>query len=199
MSQPVISKGFSADATVTENFLSQILSDCNTVTIKKGDFILRKGEVNLQSYYVQKGLLRYYSIDEKGKEHILQFAPEGWFISDRQSACQNTRSDFFIDALEDTEALVVNDQFTVQLARENPEFLELNNQLLQNHVRQLQNRINQLLSYTAEQRYLEFVNTYPNFMMRVPQWMVASYLGITPESLSRVRKELAEKYQKRQR
>lgn len=199
MSQPAISKGFSADATVTENFLSQILSDCSTVTIKKGDFILRKGEVNLQSYYVQKGLLRYYSIDEKGKEHILQFAPEGWFISDRQSACQNTKSDFFIDALEDTEALVVHDHFTVQKAKENPEFLELNNQLLHNHVRQLQNRINQLLSYTAEERYLEFVNTYPNFMMRVPQWMVASYLGITPESLSRVRKELAEKYQKRQR
>lgn len=184
------------DKSINDIFLREILADCETVQVTKGDYILRRGEQYRQTYYVQKGLLRYYSIDDKGKEHILQFAPEGWFVSDRQSACLNINADFFIDALEDTEALVVKEDFIVQKAKENPDFLELNLQLLQNHIRQLQNRINQLLSYTAEERYLDFVHTYPNFMMRVPQWMVASYLGITPESLSRVRKELADKSQR---
>lgn len=185
------------DPSVTEAFLAKILSGCNSIQIKKGDFALKKGEMHTQSYYVQKGLLRYYSIDEKGKEHILQFAPEGWFVSDRQSACLSIKSDFFIDALEDSEVLVVNEKFILETAKQNHEFLELNNQLLHNHIRQLQNRINQLLSYTAEERYIEFVETYPDIMLRVPQWMVASYLGITPESLSRVRKDLAERNQKK--
>lgn len=178
---------------VTEAFLKEILSGCSTMHIKKGDYILRKGEIHKQSYYVQKGLLRYYSIDDKGKEHILQFAPEGWFVSDRQSACLDTNADFFIDALEDTDVVIVSEAFVVEKTKENHSFLELNSRLLHNHIRQLYNRINQLLSFTAEQRYLDFVKTYPNIMLRVPQWMVASYLGITPESLSRVRKELAER------
>ena len=135
-------------------------------------------------------------MDEKGKEHVLQFAPEGWFISDRLSPCGSERSDFFIEAMEDTEALLLDENFILSLAKNNDSFLEMNNKLLQNHVRQLQNRINQLLSFTAEQRYLEFVKAYPDIMLRVPQTMVASYLGITPESLSRVRKELAMKHKR---
>lgn len=185
------------DPSITDSFLKEILSGCNTVSIKKGAYILKKGELYKQSYYVQKGLLRYYSIDDKGKEHILQFAPQGWFISDRQSACLNIKSDFFIDALEDSEVLVVNEDYIIETAKKNHDFLELNNQLLHNHIRQLQNRINQLLSFTAEERYLDFVKTYPDIMLRVPQWMVASYLGITPESLSRVRKDLAERNQRK--
>jgi CRP-like cAMP-binding protein len=74
-----------------------------------------------------------------------------------------------------------------------PAFTEFNNKLLHNHILHLQNRINQLLSYTAEERYLKFIDLYPNVLLRVPQTMVASYLGITPESLSRVKKELAQK------
>ncbi|ODT35277.1 MAG: cyclic nucleotide-binding protein [Sphingobacteriales bacterium 41-5] len=185
------------DTSITDGFLKEILSGCNTISIKKGDYILKKGDPYRYAYYVQKGLLRYYSIDEKGREHILQFAPQGWFISDRQSACLNIKSDFFIDALEDSEVLVVNEDYIIETAKKNQEFLELNNQLLHNHIRQLQNRINQLLSFTAEERYLDFVKTYPDIILRVPQWMVASYLGITPESLSRVRKDLAERNQKK--
>ncbi|HRN48433.1 MAG TPA: Crp/Fnr family transcriptional regulator [Niabella sp.] len=180
-----------------DDFIKAILSNCTSIKLPKSEFILKRGDAQSKFYYVQKGLLRYYSIDEKGKEHILQFAPEGWFISDRQSACLNLKSDFFIDALEDSELMMISEAYIINLTKSNQEFLELNNKLLQNHIRQLQNRINQLLSYTAEERYLEFVKTYPDILLRVPQWMVASYLGITPESLSRVRKELAEKNQKK--
>ncbi len=184
---------FPPATSVNEEFINALRNNGKNIQIKKGDYVLRQGEMHRQSYYVQKGLLRYFSIDDKGKEHILQFAPEGWFVSDRQSACLNMNADFFIDALEDTEAVVVKESYVNELAKENHQFLELNNRLLQNHIRQLQNRINQLLSFTAEQRYLEFIKTYPDIMLRVPQWMVASYLGITPESLSRVRKDLAER------
>lgn len=180
-----------AASATSEAFISGILKDCNTLHLLKGSYILRKGDMHSQAYYVKTGLLRYYSIDEKGKEHILQFAPEGWFVSDRQSSCMNMKSDFFIDALEDSEVVAVQEDFISNKAKESSEFMELNNQLLHNHIRQLQGRINQLLSYTAEERYMEFVKTYPDIMLRVPQWMVASYLGITPESLSRIRKELA--------
>ncbi len=159
--------------------------------------MLRRGELHTKSYFVKNGLLRYYSIDNKGKEHILQFAPEGWFISDRQSACLHISSDFFIDALEDSEVIMLNEEFIMGKIKEDPHFLELNTRLLHHHITQLQNRINQLLSFTAEERYLMFINTYPDILLRVPQWMVASYLGMTPESLSRVRRELTEKHQKK--
>ena len=197
MKEITAGKSLIKDPSVTEDFLNEILSGCNLINVKKGDFLLRRGEQQRQAYYVQKGLLRYYSIDEKGKEHILQFAPQGWFVSDRQSSCLNFKSDFFIDALEDTEVLVVNESFILEKTKNNHNFLELNNTLLHNHIRQLQNRINQLLSFTAEERYLDFVKTYPDIMLRVPQWMVASYLGITPESLSRVRKDLAARNQRK--
>ena len=183
----------STQTTLSEESIQTLTSGCQTQLFKKGELVTSRSEHH-QSYYVQKGLLRYYSVDEKGKEHVLQFAPEGWFISDRLSPCGSERSDFFIEAMEDTEALLLDENFILSLAKNNDSFLEMNNKLLQNHVRQLQNRINQLLSFTAEQRYLEFVKAYPDIMLRVPQTMVASYLGITPESLSRVRKELAMKH-----
>lgn len=83
------------------------------------------------------------------------------------------------------------------LADKIPSFVEFNNKLLHNHIRHLQERIKQLLSATAEERYVDFIEMYPDILQRVSQTMIASYLGITPESLSRVRKELAEKYYKK--
>ena len=174
--------------------LAELLSQCKTVQVRKGDFMVRQGDMSSQNYYVQKGLMRYYSVDETGKEHILQFAPEGWFVSDRQSGYLQSPTDFFIDALEDSELLVLDENFLNGLSKKNENFVDLNNKLLHNHIRSLQKRINQLLSYTAEKRYVDFVRTYPDILARVPQSMVASYLGITPESLSRVRRELASKH-----
>lgn len=172
--------------------LKLLFNKCNQITIEKGEFV-QLNQDRKQFLYVQQGLLRYYSIDEKGKDHIIQFAPEGWFIADRLSNWYQNKDDFFIEALEHTTALLLTGDVMNELAKQNHDFLELNYKLLNNHVRQLQKRINQLLSYTAEARYLDFIQDYPDIMNRVSQIMVASYLGITPESLSRVRKELAEK------
>ncbi len=160
---------------------------------KKGELIVFPGDKKSDNYFVNEGLLRCYSIDEKGKEHILQFAPENWMISDRNSAVFGEESIFFIDAVEDTEALIVSSQFFIDIQKLIPDILELNIKMLHNSIRFMQKRINMLLGASAEERYLDFINLYPNLTLRVPQWMIASYLGITPESLSRVRKDLAKK------
>lgn len=161
--------------------------------IKKGEYLLQAGEVCQHTYFVEKGLLRMYSIDKNGKEHIIQFAPENWLASDRSSLYFNEKSNYYIDAVEDSDVLFLSPDFFANLKMQFPGTIANNDLLLQKHIRGLQNRINSLLSDTAQERYLTFLKMYPNIMQRVPQWMVASYLGITPESLSRVRKELVKK------
>lgn len=182
---------------IDKNILDKLVQNCKTIKISKGNFLLRQGEICKHSFFVESGLLRQYSIDNKGKEHILQFAPETWFVTDRESVYFNQPSNYFIQALEDSTVLQIDENFIVQLAQQNKSFLEFNNKLLHNHIRHLQKRVTQLLSATAEERYLDFIKIYPDILLRVPQSMVASYLGITSESLSRVRKDLAVKNFKR--
>lgn len=171
-----------------------LISECQLKTFPKGTFLLREGEKQQHSYFVENGLLRQFSIDAKGKEHILQFAPENWFMSDRESEYFDMPSSYFIEAIEDTTVFLIEKDFLLNLSLTNQTFLYFHDRLLHNHIRHLQRRITQLLSFTAEERYLDFVEIYPNLLLRIPQTMIASYLGITPESLSRVRKDLSEKH-----
>ncbi|KQT23277.1 Crp/Fnr family transcriptional regulator [Chryseobacterium sp. Leaf405] len=161
--------------------------------IQKNQFLLQYGEVCRYIYFVEKGLLKMYSIDKNGKEHIIQFAPESWLTSDRSSLYFNEKSIYYIEAVEDSEVLLLHPDFINNLIGEFPNSLEKSDILLQKHIKNLQDRINSLLGETAEERYMKFIKMYPDLLLRVPQWMIASYLGITPESLSRVRKELARK------
>lgn len=162
-------------------------------SIKKGEMILNQGDACNHTFFVAKGLLRAYTIDEQGKEHILQFAPENWLISDRSSVLFNEVSEQFIDAVEDAEIILIETGFFEKLSEISPGFQRFNIYALNNHIRHLHKRINLLISASAEVRYMDFIKLYPDILLRVPQWMIASYLGITPESLSRVRKELARK------
>lgn len=171
----------------------QLAAALKTMSVTKGEYLLQPGEVCEHSFFVEKGLLRSYTIDEGGKEHIIQFAPENWFLSDRSSAYFNEASEFYIEAIEDSEVVLIDHDFMIKAAGISNAFRQYNEKLLQNHIRHLQKRINLLLGATAEKRYLDFIHLYPDLLLRVPQWMIASYLGITPESLSRVRKELARK------
>ncbi|MDF2552628.1 MAG: Crp/Fnr family transcriptional regulator [Chryseobacterium sp.] len=161
--------------------------------VTKGELLLQEGDVCRNTFFVEKGLLRMFSIDKNGKEHIIQFAPENWLIGDRSSLYFNEKSNYYIEAIEDSEVSILQRDFFNNLLKEFPNSIEKNNLVLQKHVKSLQDRINSLLGETAEERYLKFIKMYPDLLLRVPQWMVASYLGITPESLSRVRKELARK------
>lgn len=182
---------------VDEEEIDSLVANCRVMQVKKETFLLQKGEHCRHTFFVEKGLLRQYSIDERGKEHILSFAPENWFVTDRESAYFNQPSAYYIQALEDSHVVLIDDDFIQRLSQKIPKFTEFNNRLLHNHIRQQQHRINLLLSAVAEDRYLQFVAMYPDILLRVPQAMIASYLGITPESLSRVRKELARKNSKR--
>lgn len=186
------------------NYLSEVLeipkeavATCGDLyTLKKvakNELLLSEGEICMDTFFVEKGLLRMYSLDRNGKEHIIQFAPENWLISDRSSLNFNQKSKYYIEAVEDSEVFLLSKDFFTNMVEKFPQTAENNDMLLQKHIRNLQNRVNSLLADTAEERYMTFIKMYPDILLRVPQWMVASYLGITPESLSRVRKELARK------
>lgn len=178
-------------AGLSEKEALEVTASLSTKVFRKGQFLLHAGEVCAYAFFVEKGLIRSYTIDEHGKEHIIQFGPENWLVTDRSSAYFNEPSDFSIDAIEDTTVVLIDASFISDTSSHYPTFMHNNNKALQNHIRQLQKRVNLLLSASAETRYLDFIRLYPDLTLRVPQWMIASYLGITPESLSRVRKELA--------
>ena len=152
------------------------------IKVKKGEIIQGSGEYNTKVYVVKSGLLRSYSIDKQGKEHIFMFAPEDWIISDAH--LPDEPSVLFIDALEDSEVIVQEKNFDDQ-----PLFaIKLGRRMMV-----LQKRVLMLMSASAIDRYDHFIKTYPQITQRVPQKMIASYLGITPEALSRVKKESFEK------
>lgn len=178
---------------ITPEFLSIMNENLVEKQIRKNEIILRQGDSCTHTFFVAKGLLRAYTIDEQGKEHILQFAPENWLISDRSSLLFQDNSDQYIDAVEDSKIILMSESFFEKVSAGSPSFRAYNLFALNNHIRFLHKRINLLLSAPAEVRYLDFISLYPDVTLRVPQWMIASYLGITPESLSRVRKELARK------
>lgn len=147
------------------------------IRIKKGQILQVKGDLNSRIYQVRSGLLRSYSIDHKGKEHIFMFAPQGWTIADY---CPPTQPcELFIDAIEPSEALV--------LEKETEDVPDLDRIFRRMGI--LQQRIIMLMSATVAERYQHFIKTYPDIVQRVPQKMIASYLGITPERLSTVKRQ----------
>ncbi len=151
-----------------------------TIFVKKGEIIQRNGELNTKVFTIESGLLRSYSIDSKGKEHIYMFASENWIIADNCDV--NVPCDLFIDAIENSKIIV----FEKDVKKKNA-----NANALIKRINVLQKRIIMLMSFSAAERYQHFVENYPDIIQRVPQKMVASYLGITPEALSRVRKDLS--------
>jgi len=181
------------NAGVTDQQLEQTEKQIKKRWIDKKEILLHKGQVCKNFFYVEKGLLRFYSVDKMGKEHILEFAPEKWLLLDRASFYFDEPSEFFIDAIEPTTVAVLDEEFINIMSEISPQFRKYNERILQNHIRHLQKRIDQLVGASAEERYLHFLKNYPNLTLRVPQWMIASYLGITPESLSRVRRELTKR------
>lgn len=157
--------------------------------INKNQVLQVPGSIPAQAFYVKKGLLRSYKIDDSGKIHILMFAPEGWIISDIESHILSSPSNLYIDALEDSEVIKIKKfdlNFFSQVEKSN-------NQLIEKLVRRiavLQKRVVLLMSSTAKQRYEHFISTYPQLTNRVPLKMIASYLGITPEALSTIRSKM---------
>lgn len=191
-----ITSFLTANLDLDADLIEKMALNCNTLEVKKNSYLIEPGQTCKHIFFVESGLLRQYTIDAKGKEHNLNFAPENWLITDRNSLFFNEPTHMFIQALEDTTVFALNDDFFDEIKSQDYKFSSFNTLLLHKHINRLQQRIISLLSWSAEERYLDFIKTYPDLTMRIPQTMISSYLGITPESLSRVRKELAQKHKK---
>lgn len=157
-----------------------------TQTFSKNTVLQRQGDLNKYAFYVKSGLLRSFTVDEKGKEHVFMFAPEGWLITD--GSIDSERTILSIDALEDGEIEYISqDDFKDYfLPLTGPDDSERSESMMR-RMAVMQKRIIMLISATAIERYENFIQTYPDIIQRVPQKMIASYLGITPEALSKVK------------
>ena len=161
--------------------------------LRAGEVLQRAGEVATHAAFVAEGCLRSYVIDGKGKEHVVQFAPENWWLADAASLMTGTPSQYFIDAVEDSSLLLIEPPSHLRIVEQVPGYATAFRTGLQKHAAAKDQRIVSALATSAEERYQEFVRTYPSIALRVPQWMLASYLGVSPETLSRVRKSLSRK------
>ena len=159
--------------------------------LEAGAFLRHAGEVARQAVFVARGCLRNYVIDAKGKEHIVQFAPETWWLADATSLNHGTPSPYFVDAIETSELLLIDGPSHQHLVDTLPSFAAAFRIGLQRHAAAKDQRIVETLASSAEERYREFLRIYPSIAARVPQAMLASYLGVTPETLSRVRRRRA--------
>ena len=159
--------------------------------LRKRQYLLQDGDVCKYTAFVEKGLLRTYSIDEKGNEPILQFSMEGWWVADLYSFFTGEPSQFNVEALEDCELLLITEPSWNILLEKIPALERYFRILIQNNLIATQRRLMGTMSETAEEKYLKLVKNFPGCIQRVPQHMIASYLGITRETLSRTRSHLA--------
>lgn len=164
-----------------------------TKTIKKHQFLLNEGIVCKHIGFVNSGCLREYTIDSKGIEHIAQFAIKDWWVSDLHSFLSGLPATNNIDALQDSELLLLEKSAREELLDNCPKMERFFRLLIEANQIATRERITDSLGASAEERYLKFIKTYPKLFELVPQNQIASYLGITPQSLSRIRKELSNK------
>ncbi|WP_372637409.1 Crp/Fnr family transcriptional regulator [Fodinibius sp.] len=153
----------------------------------KRQFLLQEGDVCRQLTFLEKGSLYSYSVDSKGNQHVLRFAFEGWWIADLQSFFTGKPSTLNIEVLEDSELLVLDRKNHEKLLKEVPSYERYHRIIVENAYVALQQRVENALGLTAEEKYARLIKHNHEFMNRVPLNLVASYLGMSPETLSRVR------------
>lgn len=159
--------------------------------IRRKQYILQEGDICKSYVFITKGLLKSYRLDEKGNEHITVFGWEGWWISDFKSFLKQQPATLFIDAVEDTELLVISREDYEQLTLAVPIMNRYFRILYENSLITKDERLISQNSYTAEEKFQRLMNYNPEIIHRVPQHLVASYLGLAPATLSRIRKRLA--------
>jgi CRP-like cAMP-binding protein len=180
-------------APVTDEEAALIQSLSTTKKLRKRQFLLHEGDVWKYNAFVCKGCVRTYRIDDKGNEHIMQFSIENWWTGDRESLQSGNPARSNIEALEDSVILLfTKENFTI-ICNKIPAFNTMVNQILEKSFIASQNRIHATMSYTTEEKYQEFLNNYPDMINRIPQHMIASFLGVSPETLSRIRNQVSKK------
>ncbi|RBL92441.1 Crp/Fnr family transcriptional regulator [Chitinophaga flava] len=157
--------------------------------LRKKQYFLQEGAVCKYVGFIVKGAMRQYSVDEKGVEHIVHLYIENYWASDRESSIMLTPSKYNIDAWEDTELLIITRAEMLDLMGKIPALVEMIRLMDERNAIANQRRLNATISNTAEKNYEEFAENHPQFIQRFPQHIIASYLGITKETLSRIRKQ----------
>lgn len=159
----------------------------------KKTILLKEGEICQFEGYIHKGCLRMYCLDDDGTEVTLLFAIEDWWISDIASFQDQKPSKVYIETLEDSEIYILSPSTKEQLLNEIPKFERVFRMLVQRNLTTLQSRLVDTISKSASDRYLEFIKVYPSIPQRVAQYYIASYLGVSKEFVSTIRKRLASK------
>lgn len=177
----------------TDEELAIIKTYLTPKKLRKKQYLLQEGDVCKFIAFVEKGALRSYSIDEKGVDRIIQFALEGWTISDLYSFLTAEPATYTIDALEDAELVLISKAAHEELLKTLPKYETWIRIQITGAYIAMQRRLTSIISLSLEERYANFSSLYPNIVQRVPQHMIASYMGLTPETLSRVRKKMTGK------
>ena len=161
--------------------------------LRKKQYLLQEGDVCKFIAFVEKGALRQYTIDDGGNERIIQFALEGWTISDLYSFLTKESATYHIDALEDCELVLISKSAHEELLQKVPKYETYTRLQITGAYIAMQRRLTSIISTTPEERYAGFMALYPNIAQRVPQHMIASYMGLQPETLSRIRRRISSK------
>jgi len=172
--------------TLTPEEEAHVTSILHYKAIKKKQFLTREGDITRGPTFVTSGLLRSYSIDTNGNEHVIQFAPPGWWVGDLGSMLFQRPSILSVDALEDSEVLYITEADIDDCYERIPKFERFFRILTQNALAAHQARLVNILSLPAKERYAEFCRLYPSLIDCLPQKQIASYIGVTPEFLSKM-------------
>lgn len=178
---------------VSDEDINLIRQSFKLKKLRKRQYLLQEGDVCKYLSFINKGAFRQFTVDDKGNEHIIRFGIERWWMADYEGFINETPSRYSIEALEDSELLQITSEAMNTLKRNVAAIDDMVNKMNQRSYISNQKRIHSSISNTAEDRYTDLINTYPEFLQRFPQSMIASYLGISPETLSRVRKQMAGK------
>ena len=162
----------------------------NEISVAKGQFLLKPGTTVKHEYFVVKGCLKGYYIDEMGSRHIIQFAVENWWIGDFDAFYNQVPSRLYIEAIEDSQLLSINYDSLQNIYNKAPIFERYFRVLVTQAFISQRKRILSTLEKNTKERYIEFCTSYPNIENRVPNYDIANYLGVSPENLSRVRKQM---------
>jgi CRP-like cAMP-binding protein len=183
-------KKISALTSITEEEFNYCKTLFLPKKLRKRQYFLQEGDICKYQAFVEKGILRSYTIDERGNEHILQFGSDGWWIADLSSYLTDEPSFLNIDAIAEAELLLINKPSWELAMQKIPPLEHYFRIIIQNHLVATQRRLLQSLAESAEEKYIRFTKTFPECVQRVPQHMIASYLGISRETLSRIRKQM---------
>jgi CRP-like cAMP-binding protein len=177
---------------LTESEEAQLLSKVKQRTYLKGQYILQAGDVCRFQTFIISGKVRTFYLDHSGNEHIVAFGIENWWVGDICSFATQTPAEFNTECLEKTIVLQISYENMEQLYNEVPKFERYFRIIIQAAYGNMSKRLVRNHSMSAKERYLLFINSYPEIAQRVPQYMIASYLGITKEFLSHIRKQISE-------